>query len=157
MLSSFAGDWLLVMSETGVEVGASPRDLRETYDERLGERRRSHEKWTRLDRRVADLRLLAAAIATVLAILIFRGWQIGYGWLGLAVGVFVILILTHEPIRRMADRMRRAVDFYTKGLARLDERWAGTGVTGEEFLDHDHPYAADLDLFCRGSLFERLC
>ncbi len=145
------------MSETGVEVGASPRDLRETYDERLGERRRSHEKWTRLDRRVADLRLLAAAIATVLAILIFRGWQIGYGWLGLAVGVFVILILTHEPIRRMADRMRRAVDFYTKGLARLDERWAGTGVTGEEFLDHDHPYAADLDLFGRGSLFERLC
>ncbi len=145
------------MSETVVEEGASSRDLRETYEERLRERRRSHEKWMWFDRRVADLRLVAASIAVVLAILIFQGWQIGYGWLGVAVGVFVILVFSSEPIRRMADRTRRAVDFYTKGLARLDERWAGTGVTGEEFLDHDHPYAADLDLFGRGSLFELLC
>ena len=46
----------------------------------------SHEKWTRLDRRVADLRLLVAVIAIILAILIFRRLAIGYGWLGLAVG-----------------------------------------------------------------------
>ncbi len=147
----------MVMSQTDLGVGSSPRDLRETYDERLRERRRSHEKWTWLDRRVADLRLVVASIAVILAILVFRGWQIGYGWLGLAVGVFVVLVFSSEPFRRMADRTRRAVDFYTKGLARLDERWAGTGVSGEEFLDHDHPYAADLDLFGRGSLFERLC
>jgi len=147
----------LVISETGVEDGASPRDLGETYEARLGERRRSHEKWTRLDRRVADLRLVAAVIAILLAILIFRGREIGYAWLGMAVGLFVVLVLSHEPIRRVADRTRRAVDFYMKGLARLDERWAGTGVTGDEFLDHDHPYAADLDLFGQGSLFERLC
>ena len=36
-------------------------------------------------------------------------------------------------------------------------RWAGTGVDGLAYLDVDHPYAADLDLFGKGSLFERLC
>jgi hypothetical protein len=147
------------MSETDAQAreGAASRDIRETYEERLSERRRAHEKWTRLDRRVADVRMVVAAIAIVLVILILRGWPIGYLWLGLAIGLFVVLVLSHEPIRRIADRKRRAVEFYNKGLARVDERWAGTGVTGEEFLDLDHPYAADLDIFGRASLFERLC
>jgi DNA mismatch repair ATPase MutS len=30
-------------------------------------------------------------------------------------------------------------------------------VTGERFLEEDHPYAADLDIFGEASLFERLC
>jgi len=145
------------MSETSAGQAAPPQDIRTTYEHRLEQRRRSQEKWTRLDRRVADARMAAVVIAVVLAILIFQGWAIGYGWLGLALGLFVVLVLSHEPIRRKADRTRRSVEFYTKGLARLDERWIGTGVTGDEFLDLDHPYAADLDIFGRGSLFERLC
>ncbi|HET9599365.1 MAG TPA: DNA mismatch repair protein MutS, partial [Anaeromyxobacteraceae bacterium] len=44
-----------------------------------------------------------------------------------------------------------------RGLARVDGRWIGAGETGERFLSDDHPYAADLDLFGRGSLFELLC
>ena len=43
------------------------------------------------------------------------------------------------------------------GLARLDGNWAGTGVTGERFLEPSHPCARDLDLFGRGSIFELLC
>ena len=66
-------------------------------------------------------------------------------------------VLSHEPIRRAGDRARRAVDFYSKGLARLEGRWAGQGVQGLEYLDLEHPYAADLDIFGAGSLFERLC
>jgi hypothetical protein len=151
------GDNLIVMSEPGLKEGASSDDIRDTYEKRLAARRRSHEKWTRLDRRVADVRLVVMSVAVVLAILILRGWHIGYGWPALAAGLFVILVLSHEPVRKMADRTRRAVEFYAKGMARLDERWAGTGVTGDEFLDLDHPYAADLDIFGRGSLFERLC
>ena len=42
------------------------------------------------------------------------------------------------------------------GIARVTDTWAGTGESGERFLVADHPYAADLDLFGRGSLFELL-
>jgi hypothetical protein len=52
------------------------------------------------------------------------------------------------------DRASRAVDFHQKGLARLEDRWAGAGTTGERFLSDTHPYAGDLDLFGHGSLFE---
>ncbi len=51
----------------------------------------------------------------------------------------------------------RAVAYYENGVKRIDGDWAGTGVTGSAFLDPEHPFAADLDLFGVGSLFERLC
>ena len=71
--------------------------------------------------------------------------------------LFVALVVVHEPLRRRSGRAGRAMDFYAKGLARMDDRWAGTGVSGLGFLDLNHPYSADLDLFGAGSLFERLC
>lgn len=51
----------------------------------------------------------------------------------------------------------RAVRFYERGLARLSGHWAGAGETGERFLDPNHPYAADLDVFGHGSLFQLVC
>jgi hypothetical protein len=70
---------------------------------------------------------------------------------------FVALVLWHDRVIDQRDQADRAVHFYEAGLARLDGAWAGTGVAGDDFLDPHHPYAADLDLFGRGSLFELLC
>ena len=55
----------------------------------------------------------------------------------------------------------RAVDFYRKGLARIEDRWIdsdkpGTGQTGTRIDVHSSLYATDLDLFGPGSLFELL-
>ena len=38
----------------------------------------------------------------------------------------------------------------------MENRWAGSGDSGERFLPDFHSYALDLDLFGRGSLFELL-
>jgi hypothetical protein len=48
------------------------------------------------------------------------------------------------------------VEFYERGLSRLDEQWTGLGAEGSQFDDPSHPYARDLDLFGKGSLFELL-
>jgi hypothetical protein len=89
--------------------------------------------------------------------LIYRGSTIASWWLWALGLIFVGLILAHEPIRRRALRASRAREFYNKGLERIEGRWSGRGVNGIEFLDDQHPYAADLDIFGTGSLFERLC
>jgi hypothetical protein len=78
-------------------------------------------------------------------------------WLIVPLVPFVALVLVHEPLRRKSQRAGRASEFYAKGLSRIDHQWAGKGVGGLGFLDLEHPYAADLDLFGEGSLFERLC
>ncbi len=62
-----------------------------------------------------------------------------------------------ERAVRERTRLGRAVGFYERALARLDGRWSGAGgETGERFLDDDHLYARDLDLFGKASLFELL-
>ena len=70
---------------------------------------------------------------------------------------FVALIVVHDRADRARKRALRAVDFWERGLARIEERWVGTGEGGARFYDDAHPYARDLDLFGKGSLFELLC
>jgi hypothetical protein len=82
---------------------------------------------------------------------IWSGW-----WLLLLFVVFVGLIIGHQRIHRREARLKRAIRFHEEGLARLEDEWVGTGSRGEEFRDPAHPYADDLDLLGRGSLFERL-
>ncbi len=71
--------------------------------------------------------------------------------------VFLALAIWHDRVIQSRERADRAVDFYARGLARLDGSWPGGGVSGDAFLDPKHPYAEDLDVFGRGSLFELLC
>src|SRR5262249_11060810 len=59
-----------------------------------------------------------------------RGGRAAAVWLGTTAGLLVLLVGAHEPIRRRAERARRAVDFYARGIARVEGRWAGTGVGG---------------------------
>ena len=70
---------------------------------------------------------------------------------------FVGLVLRHGRITHERDRCRGAVRYYERGLARLGETWPGTGTTRADFVPGDHPYAADLDLFGHGSLFDLVC
>ena len=46
--------------------------------------------------------------------------------------------------------------YYRHGLDRLAGKWVGRGPTGDRFANPDHLYAADLDLFGHGSLFQRV-
>ncbi|HXU68305.1 MAG TPA: DNA mismatch repair protein MutS [Polyangia bacterium] len=71
--------------------------------------------------------------------------------------LFVVLVGVHDRAERGRRRALRAVDFWERGLGRIDERWVGHGEGGARFYDDAHPYARDLDLFGKGSLFELLC
>ncbi len=70
---------------------------------------------------------------------------------------FVVLAVLQEKVLTAIRYRQRAISFYERGLARLEDRWMGSGETGERFLDSRHPYARDLDLFGDASLFQYLC
>jgi hypothetical protein len=80
----------------------------------------------------------------------------GLPWLVVPGLAFVAVAIRHAFVLNARDRSVRAVTFYERGLRRLDDTWPGTGETGERFRSPHHPYADDLDLFGRGSLFELL-
>src|SRR5437870_1069218 len=114
------------------------------------------EHYKKLDHLIGNLRLatgIAFFTAVWLAIRphIFSGW-----WLLLPILVFVALVVRQEQIRALGRRARRAAAFYERGLARVEDRWIGAGDPGRAFFDESHPYAVDLDIFGKGSLFELL-
>src|SRR5207302_8166058 len=66
------------------------------------------------------------------------------------------LAVVHELTLWKRRAAQTAVELYKRGIARIDDQWAGTGPTGEEFREAEHVYAEDLDLFGRGCLFQLL-
>jgi hypothetical protein len=127
----------------------------EEYGARLEARSIEHERLLQLDARLSYARLAVFAAAAMLAWLAWRGLM-HPGWLALPFGIFAVLINRHDRVIRARDAAARAVAFYERGLARLEDRWMGGGEPGDRFVDDEHLYANDLDLFGRGSLFELL-
>jgi MutS domain V len=77
-------------------------------------------------------------------------------WLLAPVAIYALLTIMHGRVLREKARANTAADFYRKGIARIEDRWAGGGQTGERFRDTHHVYAEDLDLFGPACLFELL-
>jgi hypothetical protein len=69
---------------------------------------------------------------------------------------FLLLAPTQQTITEARRRCERSAALYRFGIARIDDQWAGKGSSGDRFSSDSHPYAADLDLFGAGSLFELL-
>jgi hypothetical protein len=103
-----------------------------------------------------NLRLAVAGLGAVVAWVSLVRHAAGPAWLAVPVLAFAGLAIWHDRVLQALGRARRAARFYRQGLARLDDTWPGTGSPGDRFLAPDHPYAADLDLFGRGSIFELL-
>src|SRR5262245_34289862 len=87
---------------------------------------------------LGNVRLALVAVAAAIGWVSFHGRMISPAWL-LAPGVlFVAVAAYHSRVLRARDLAQRAVSFYRKGLARLADRWSGTGETGERFDDPHH-------------------
>jgi hypothetical protein len=128
---------------------------REEYRRRLEARRAAAERLARRHIALGNTRL-AAASAVVLLWLALASHLTSLLWLAAPAAAFFVLALVHERVLRARRCCERAAEFYERGLARLDDRWRGAGEGGERFSDPQHPYAEDLDLFGKGSLFELL-
>jgi MutS domain V len=138
----------------GGRAGASP--ARE-YQRRLDQRREEVQTWARRERAVSFSRLAVMIALLVTAWLSIQSELFSPWWIVLPVLVFLALVIVHRRILERVALATRSAAYYEAGLARIDDRWAGTGATGERFLDEHHPYAIDLDLFGSGSLFQLLC
>lgn len=77
-------------------------------------------------------------------------------WVGL--GLFVAFLASYTLHGRVVRRRERSATreaLHLAHLARMEGRLEGLDG-GDEFATPEHPYAGDLDLFGRGSLFARL-
>lgn len=124
------------------------------YHARLDRWREQHAILQRKFIQIGNCRLVLGITEAILAWLAF-GSHVVSAWLLLfPLAAFIVLVVWHSRVIRRRTLAERAIRHYERGLARLENKWPGNGNTGEHFRDAAHPYAEDLDLFGRGSLFE---
>ena len=126
------------------------------YAQRQRARARTRGEAERVERRLSNLRLAVFMAGVALGAIAWRtDWSAG--WLLVPAVAFVGLVIAHERTSRRVARCRRAEAHYVACLRRLDGSWPGHGLTRTDLAPPGHPYAADLDLFGVGSVFDRLC
>lgn len=131
------------------------RGAAELYAEELRNLGRLQASQQRRERLLGYSKLLIA-IATLAAAVFLPRHIVALALLAPPVAAFIVLAVLQEKLLASIRYRTRAIAFYERGLARLNDQWAGSGETGDRFLDPSHPYARDLDLFGRASMFEYL-
>jgi hypothetical protein len=109
-------------------------------------------------RQMADGAMLlgAVGICLVLGVLALRH-RVPVWWPVLPVPIAAAAVPRYLRLRREGTRAWRLKTYYARAIERVSGEWQGTGVSGEEFHEPGHPYAHDLGVLGKGSLFELLC
>jgi hypothetical protein len=146
------------MSEGGPGNAVTAAGPQAEYGGRLDHWR---HRQARLDGRAARLRRAEKVIFGALVILALLSQYESARNKVIMIGVPALFLQAASGWRKRTLRSSRlagrAAEWYETRLACLRGDWGGRGPTGERFADEAHPYALDLDLFGRGSLFERMC
>jgi hypothetical protein len=132
-----------------------PRPSADEYRARIAARGATHAALSTSDLRFSHTRLATFGVL-VLVLALALTERISAFWLLVPMAALVVLVQRHDRVIRARDAAARAIAFYERGLARIEDRWIGGGSAGDRFADDRHLYANDLDLFGRGSLFELL-
>lgn len=131
---------------------------KETHEKALAARK---EELGGLERRagaIATARLVVFVGAIVLVVAIAWVKLPSPSWFGVVALVFAFgaLVVVHARVHAKKDEKLAAVRFHERALARMAGKWRAFASTGERWAVETHPYAGDLDVFGRSSLFQLL-
>ena len=131
-------------------------DPKAEYSKRLDSYLQIAAAKNRVHIQIGNLKLAVVFGGLVLSYFALARHTFSSEWIWLPLAAYFILALIHQRVIRARTRAETAVAMYRRGIARIEDRWAGTGQAGDRFRDPAHVYADDLDLFGRGCLFELL-
>ena len=131
-------------------------EIVELYSTRLEERRAERERRGTKVSWVSYARLAVFVAGVAMAWFVWETDSLPWPWLSAPLAAFAALMNWHARLYESLRQAERSEKFYTRGLERLRDEWAGSGDQGTSYVDAHHPYASDLDVFGKGSLFELL-
>lgn len=140
-------------ASVGAETVSEPRV---EYSKRLETQLQTIAQKERAHVLLGNLKLATLVAALALAWLSLGKHALALRWVFAPVVIYAVLAVLHEFTVRSRTCAETAASFYRRGLARMEDRWAGSGESGDRFCNPKHVYADDLDLFGRGGLFELL-
>jgi DNA mismatch repair ATPase MutS len=126
------------------------------FANRLQDYKKQEKKQKKLFNRTSNIRMFVfLAGAGITSFCFFKAESLyGYSALFLSLILFGYFVFKHQKIARELKKIGCKIEINKKYLSRMDGSWIGFTDDGKEFIDPNHPYASDLDLFGPKSLFQ---
>ncbi len=127
-------------------------DLKSFY---TSQQEKHQQKLQQTKKRLALLATLRLSVFVALALGMYFLWGTSFIFVLLPLGLamFLYLVIQFSNVKRHKEYLERLIAINVKELDVLARRFHHL-PDGKDFLQLNHPYAQDLDLFGRGSFFQ---
>ena len=127
------------------------------FEKRISHFKSLEDKAAKTVKKWVYLRLVTFLVATLASILLFNAGSSGLGILCIIVGIGLLLFLVkkHQKAKKEEELFSILQNINADEIKRLNLELKEF-ETGEEFINRLHPFATDVDLFGRHSLFQLL-
>ena len=75
---------------------------------------------------------------------------------GIIAAFLLLFWIYHEKLKKEINYAKGIITINQRHLDRISGNWSGFSDIGSEFVNHDHPYASDLDMVGKKSIFQFL-
>lgn len=129
---------------------------KEEYEKRKKYYERLIKKQDKSIKSISNLRLVTFLVGALVTIFFYvtKNYFLCVGLFLAFLLIFIYLVREHNKViesRKYSLSLHKIND---DSIKRIDGNWKSFSDTGEEFLEEDHNYSKDLDIFGRGSLFQ---
>ncbi len=131
-------------------------DALQTYTDRIDDFTRKKEAVSRRISRMGNLRLVSFVAALAAPFFLYRLAMPIWAIVGFFIGIFIFVLFVfrnHELIA-CREKLDKYIRINNDGLARLKNTWQNYSDRGEEYIDTNHPFTNDLDIFGSESAFQ---
>ncbi|MEA1962273.1 MAG: hypothetical protein U9N81_13575 [Bacillota bacterium] len=97
---------------------------------------------------------MVGSAVTALAFSAYENKAYGYILLIVAISVFAYLVVKHDKTINEANRTRNMAEINESCILRMEGQWAGNSDDGAAYVNRNHSYTHDLDIFGHASLFQ---
>ncbi len=128
----------------------------EEYSRRIEKYTRALNKEMRLYNLLSNLRIVVFFVGVGLSIYLFlvRYYLFSGILFPVTIILFVYLIIQHGKIQAVTEELSRLIEINQASIKRITGEWTQFTDMGEEFIDPEHQYSIDLDIFGKASLFQ---
>lgn len=131
------------------------KDIKQGYETRRSSYEKDLIKIKKEDNVLALMRGLIA-IASVVFLIFGYLKDIPYfaAYIALPIFIFILIVVRHHGVRKKINFLHNLVQINKIALLRLGGKWNNFASSGKEFMNLDHPYTGDLNIFGQGSLYQ---
>lgn len=106
---------------------------------------------------ISNLRLfifIAGSISTTIIFYNTGSYPLFFIFLFLSIATFTIVLFKNISLKQKYQLTQNIHKILNDSIDRLRGKWTHFEDTGEEFINNDHRYSSDIDIFGHGSLFQ---